>query len=441
MPAPADPHQTSHTLKDKQAFVIGGGIAGLLSAHMLKDRVAKVTLLERSEYAEPMGDTPPARPEVPQSHCLHMLMGAGALAFDALVPGWRDALLWRGAISYDAGADVALRVASGWLPRVKTGITLYGASRCLIEMALLDLLRDAGNVEIRTGQRVVGIELGPDRTHVCGLKVEAPEGRSKVSTDLVIEAGGVASRLPRWLAQHHGTAHQIARTEVSPGRQYVSRWVRIPARHAPNWQGLALAATRQSGGRAGMMMQAENDLWGVVLQAPENVPLPTDDRGFLTLAAELHDTALHDVLSHANPASPLHLYGRTANRRRHYEDYPFWPSNLYAVGDSVCALDPYAGLGMTSAARGIQLLSRYLDEKENHTQSANSSFQSLLAEHNQWPWRIATGDWSNATRPRLREQVESLVQAAPFDPSLARMLLEMQHMLRAPETLTKEAVA
>ncbi len=440
MPDLANP-QSAPDMKDAQAFVIGGGIAGLLSAHMLKDRVAKVTVIERSTYAEPSGDAPAARPEVPQSHCLHMLMGAGAIAFDELVPGWREALMNRGAISYDAGADVALRVASGWLPRVQTGITLYGASRCLIETALLDVLSGAENVEILTGLRVVGIELDPDEKRVRGLKLNTADGHREIPADLVVEASGVASRLPRWLAQHHGATHQIARTETAPGRQYVSCWVRIPPAYTPDCQGLALAPTRDSGGRAGMMIRAENDLWGVVLQTPETVPLPTDDQSFVALSAELSDTALHDILQHAIFASPLHIYGRTANRRRHYEDYPHWPANLFAVGDSVCALDPYAGLGMTSAARGIQLLSRFLDEKECAMESATQSFQSRLAEHNQWPWCIATGDWASATTPGLRWHLESLTQAAPFDPELARMLLEVQHMLRRPETLTKEAVA
>lgn len=440
MPEPVNPHSAPQ-MKDAHALVIGGGIAGLLSAHMLKDRVAKVTVIERSQYAKPSSKAPPARPEVPQSHCLHMLMGAGAIAFDELVPGWREALLDRGAISYDAGADVAMRVASGWLPRVHAGITLYGASRCLIETALLDLLSGAENVEILTGLRVVGIELDPDGNRVRGLKLETSDGRMEITADLIIEASGVASRLPRWLAQHHGTTYQIARTEMAPGRQYVSCWVRIPTAYTPDCRGLALAPTRESGGRAGMMMRAENDLWGVVLQTPEDMPLPSDDQSFVALSAKLPDTALHDILRHATLASPLHLYGRTANRRRHYEDYPHWPANLFAVGDSVCALDPYAGLGMTSAARGIQLLSRFLDEKEGAMENAAQSFQSRLAEHNQWPWRIATGDWTNAETPVLRRHLESLTQAAPFDPALARMLLEVLHMLRHPETLTKEAVA
>lgn len=440
MPEPAVPQPANSRMESAHALVIGGGIAGLLCANMLKDRFSKVTVLERSNYAQPSDSTPATRAEVPQSHCLHMLMGAGALAFDELVPSWRAELMARGAVPYDVGSDVAMRVTSGWLPRVETGITLYGASRGVIEAALLSVLREADNVRIQTGQRVIGLEVSQDGARVCGVRLKSTTGGSDVlaNADVVVDASGTASRLPRWLETIYGEQHQIARTEIAPGRQYVSRWVRLAPDQTPGWQGLALAPIHVSGGRAGMMMRAEKDLWGVVLQTPEGVPLPADDQAFLASVAALPDRSLYDVLARAMPVTPLHLFGRTANRRRHYEDYPFWPGNLFAIGDSACALDPYAGLGMTAAARGVQLLQRYLD----HSDRAAASFQSQLAKHNQWPWMIATGDWTHgASNPGMADQIDSLTRAAPFDPELAILLLELQHMLRAPETLTNEAVA
>ncbi|WP_302478258.1 FAD-dependent oxidoreductase [Ruegeria atlantica] len=428
-------------MKGAQALVIGGGIAGLLCANMLKNRFAKVTVLERSNYVEPSDSAPATRPEVPQSHCLHMLMGAGAQAFDELVPGWRAELIARGAVAYDAGADVAMRVASGWLPRVETGITLYGASRGLIEGALLAVLREAHNVQIQTVQRVIGLEVSRDGERVCGVRLQSTKGVLQVlnNVDVVVDASGAASRLPRWLARVYGEQHQIARTEIAPGRQYVSSWVRLAPDQTLDWQGLALAPTQ---GHAGMMMRAENDLWGVVLQTPEDVPLPTDDETFLESVAKLPATELYDTLKRSVPVTRPHLFGRTANRRRHYEQYSFWPDNLFAIGDSVCALDPYAGLGMTAAARGVQLLQGYLDQPDQNMTNTANRFQSQLAKHNQLPWMIATNDWTTAaSQTGLADQINSLIRAAPFDPALAIMLLELQHMLRTPETLTNEVVS
>ncbi|MEX0277221.1 MAG: FAD-dependent oxidoreductase [Ruegeria sp.] len=441
MTRPPDPNHDPLRQTDAHAIVIGGGIAGLLSALMLKDRFARVTVLERSDYAELSGDAPKSRPSVPQSHCLHMLMGAGAQAFDGLAPGWRDALLVRGATAYDAGSDVAMRVSTGWLPRVQTGITLYGASRCLIETALLDLIRDTETVRMCTGQRVTGFELTPNGASIRGVCVDTKNGASQriQRADVVVDASGAASRLPRWFAQHFGEAARITTSEVAPGRQYASCWVQFAPGQTPEWSGLAIAPESRSDGYAGMMIRAENDLWGVVIQSPENADLPTDYDGFLRLTARLPDASLHDALKQASPASPVHIFGRTTNRRRHYEDYPDWPENLYAVGDSVCALDPYAGLGMTAAARGVRLLAECLDECPSGF--AGKRFQSLLAQHNEWPWRVATGKWENSMSPGLAERMNSLVRAAPFDTTLTRTLLEIQHMLRDPETLTQEAVA
>ena len=100
------------------------------------------------------------------------------------------------------------------------------------------------------------------------------------------------------------------------------------------------------------MLRAENDHWGVVLLASSSARLPVDDAAYLEFTSGLCDGELRKVLARARPVSPIHNYGPVSNRIMHYERLRGWPEGLVALGDSVCMLDPYFGLGMSAAARG-----------------------------------------------------------------------------------------
>src|SRR5262249_30233039 len=163
--------------------------------------------------------------------------------------------------------------------------------------------------------------------------------------DLVVDASGAGSALPRFLDRlRDGSARQVDRTVIKPGTRYVSRWFRLDPADAPDWHLLSLAPAAATAFRAAMMLRAENRLWGVVLVAAVGDPLPSDDATFLDFAAGLGDGELQEVLARARPVSAIHRYGHTANRLTHYERLAGWPAGLVALGDSVCALDPYFGL-------------------------------------------------------------------------------------------------
>src|SRR5262245_45424613 len=94
---------------NQHGLVIGGGIGGLLAARAMAARFERVTVLERYGYpADSVSSAPAARRGVPQSRCLHLLMAAGAAAFDELMPGWREDAIALGAVPFDASADAAI---------------------------------------------------------------------------------------------------------------------------------------------------------------------------------------------------------------------------------------------------------------------------------------------------------------------------------------------
>jgi len=192
-----------------------------------------------------------------------------------------------------------------------------------------------------------------------------------------------------------------------------------------------------------MMLRAEGNRWGVVLLAPVGDPLPVEEQAFRDFLRGLGDGELRDVLVDAEPLSPIHRFGSTANRVRHYERLERWPSGLVALGDSVCALDPYYGLGMTVTARGVALLESRLDGlARGHGGEPERGYQEELAALNEQPWSLATGrDTDGRPLSRASEHLRRLYRSAPKDPAVARALVEVQHLLRPLDTLTQSSPA
>mgnify|MGYP001800346652 CR=1 FL=1 len=75
--------QASSTV-EHHAIVIGGSIAGLLTARVLTDYFERVTVLERDRF--PI-DAPAPRKGVPQCTQLHILLTRGRQIIEELFPG------------------------------------------------------------------------------------------------------------------------------------------------------------------------------------------------------------------------------------------------------------------------------------------------------------------------------------------------------------------
>ncbi len=420
-----------------QGIVIGGGIGGLLAARMLAARFERVTVLERYPYpADPASPAPASRRGAPQSRCLHLLMAGGAAAFDEVVPGWREALVGLGAVPIDASADAAMQFPAGWLPRTPSGIITYACSRSLLERVLRRALEAQANVQVLEGQQVVAL-LGTGR-RVTGVRTAGVDGsgETSVAADLVVDASGRGSRLPEWLGTvPDRAASPVDETVVDSGTQYVSRWFELAPYDAPDWHCLSVAPAG-SHARAAMMLRAEHDCWGVVLLAPAGDPLPADDKAFLEFTDGLGGGRLRAALERAKPLGPIQHYGIAGNRLRHYDRVPDWPAGLVALGDSACALDPYFGLGMTVAARGVVLLREFLD-REVSLHVAGGEFQKQLAAFHLQPWRLATGcDADGNPAAHNDDCLARFCEAAPKSSEIAHALLAVQHLLRPIETLT-----
>src|SRR5690242_1332625 len=88
----------------ENAVVIGGSIAGLMTARVLANHFEQVTVLER----DPIADEPAIHKSIPQGNHLHALLLSGQQVFSRLYPGFTDKLRSLGAVCLRLGKDNAV---------------------------------------------------------------------------------------------------------------------------------------------------------------------------------------------------------------------------------------------------------------------------------------------------------------------------------------------
>ncbi|MER3478429.1 MAG: monooxygenase, partial [Leptolyngbya sp. ERB_1_2] len=119
-------------------------------------------------------------------------------------------------------------------------------------------------------------------------------------------------------------------------------------------------------------------------------------------------------------------------------------SDLIAIGDSVCALCPIYGQGMTVSALSSLVLRRWLEQ--SRTTLNNAKFQKQLARSNAFPWSLATGFDSKFPTTKgaippsragklFQSYADRLVVLAQKDVEVHLQFLQMAHMLKSPGIL------
>lgn len=432
-PAPPIPGSAR---RGRHAVVVGGGIGGLLSTLALRGRFDRITVVERDRYP----DHPGARKGVSQSRCLHLLMAGGALAFEKIVPGFAADLTAAGARAFDFGEQAALRFSQGWLPRFHAGINVHACSRGLLESVLRRRAAEDSTLRILEGQSVTGLLADGAGARVRGVRCGGRRGAREdvLEADLTVIAGGRGSALPRWL-EALGVPPSD-QTSIDSDLHYTSRWFAIPEAFQGDWRVLSIAPAPGGARRSGMIFEAEQRRWGVVLLGPRDEEAPISGEDFLAFARSLADARLHDAIAAARPVSPVFRYARSRNRIHHHERNPRWPDGLVALGDAVCELDPYFGLGMTACARGVvELMNPAVGGLD--AVGAARRFQARLAEINEAPWRVATQrDGDGAIAARDAPALQCLQRLAPWSPELSRVLLERMHLVSSPDAILSPAV-
>lgn len=435
--------------KGAHAIVIGGSLAGLLAARVLSDHFARVTILERDELPDEAAD----RAGVPQGRHTHALLLGGQRRIEGLFPGLADELTAAGAPLLDQGWDTFLHLKTGYAPRIKSDVRFHTLSRPLLEARVRDRVRQIANVSVRDRAEVVGLLSDAANRAVVGVRLrqrgrpDAPE--ESLLANLVVEAGGRASRLPAWLVELGYPAPEVSVVNAFVG--YASRYYRIPA--SPNLERKAawIVVRPPHGSRGALLIPVEGERWAVTLYGYGKDYPPTDEAEFMAYMRSLPSQEVYEALKDAEPLSPIYGYRRLENRLAHYDRLAARPDGLVVMGDAYCALNPSFGQGITLAA----IAALALDEELRRHRGAGvdgfaARFQRRLAkeaapvwaqdtsEDARWP--LTEGAKLDAPTRFMHWYMDQIFAMLPDDPAIFQAFIRVQHMLEPGTALFRPAV-
>ena len=381
------------TNRHGHAIVLGGSMAGLVTAQALSKHFERVTIIERDHLPE----TPAARAGVPQAEHLHVMLPGGADAIESLLPGFAESLVAEGAVPVAAPTEFLWLNPAGWVPPFPARHRLLSASRDLIEWHTRRLVRSTPGVTLLEGRSVIDLCLADDGNTVTGVTLvgsasgdDRPVGT--VPADLVVDATGRRSRLPDWLERLG--FERPDETRIDAHLAYSTRIYRRPP-GGRGWKAILLQSQPPSTSRVGLLFPIEGDRWMVTVQGVGDDHPPTDAAGFDRFVAGLRSPAIHDAIRDAEPLTRPVAFANTANRRRHFDRARHWPERLIAVGDSACAFNPVYGQGMSVAAKTAVALDEALSRHRRAHRTLDGfakPMQRLVAKQGDPAWMIATGD-------------------------------------------------
>ncbi len=378
----------SHT-----AIVVGSGIAGLLSAHVLSKYFYQVILLERDQ----LPDGPHFRQGVPQGFYGHALVTGGHRILERFFPGLDNELARLGGQAGDAQEDGLYYFRKGWLPQFESKLRSRASSRVQLEWLILKRVRTLENVNILEGHRVTDLIYDKETNNVVGVHVkDGSEKDSMVKTllaDLVVDASGRTSHAESWL--HSLGFTRPEQTVVRSGLRYASRRY-IQTKEKRNWHLIAIVGPAHNP-RNGAIYPEEHHRWVVCLSGIGNELQANDNEGFEAFARKLESPLVYEAFRDAQPISNVQCFRATENRWRHYESMPHFPQRFIVIGDAACSFNPLFAQGMSVSAIAAATLEKCLESHQRRQGLDDLTgfakcFQKRLSRDFRTPWVLATSE-------------------------------------------------
>lgn len=421
------------TQRYDHAVVIGGSMAGLLTARVLSDHFEQVTLIE----ADKPHDGPEPRKGVPQGRHTHAVLSGGAEIIDSLFPGMWDEMCKAGTRRADLASDWAWFHYGVWKSRQPSQLYMYCQTRPFLEWHVSQRVQQIDNVTIRPRHKVTEL-LHDDQNHqVIGVAV-APRDAGKdeqpfeLRSTLVVDTSGRGTRAPKWLEQlgYGRPEEELVKTEIG----YASRIVRLRDDLARDWACMLVYPQPPHDTRVGYIFAVEGGRHIVTLAGYCADYPPADEDGFTAYARSLCRPEYFDALRDSEPLSPISSYRLPGNLRRRYEQMSRFPDGMVVLGDAVCSFNPLFGQGMTTAAFGAKTLQECLASHGRDIRGLSQDFQKKTCSYNDVAWLLATSedlrypDVEGKRMPglgALNWYKRQLLEMSSFDPDLQQRFLAL----------------
>ena len=432
------------------AVVLGGSLAGLLTARALAD-FARVTVVERDVLPE----GPEPRKGLPQARHAHMLWSGGVLAMEDLLPGIAARLAAAGARRAPVTTDVVALSPQGWFRRWPESHHVVLVGRDLLDATVRAQVLADGRIKLLDGTEALELT-GTDHA-VTGVRVRERDGGAErtLEADLVVDATGRGSAAPRRLTSLG--LPEAERREVDSGLVYATRLYRAPGPARAGFPVVNVQPGARHGvhggpggggpGRSGWLLPIDRGRWIVTLSGTRGGEPTAADADFVPFARGLRHPLIGELLERAEPLTGVTLTRSTVNRRHYFERMPVWPEGFAVLGDALAAFNPVYGHGMSVAAQSAVRLRDTVRRHGWGSPGLSRRAQRAVAGPVGAAWELAIGQdvfypGATAHGPTLRDRLVSayvarLMHTATGNGRIARRVTDVTSLEReAPALLT-----
>jgi 2-polyprenyl-6-methoxyphenol hydroxylase-like FAD-dependent oxidoreductase len=394
-----------------RTVIVGGGMMGLCTAMLLAEDGHEVVVLERDGHVPP--DPSEAfssweRRGVNQFRLAHFFLSRFRQIVELELPSLYGALAGAGALTFNVIANIPDEMKGGARPDDDRFDAITGR-RAVVEAVTSQVCEESTRIDLRRGVAVKELVGGAsDRAgvpHVSGVRTESGE---EVTADLVIDAAGRRSALPRWLADL-GAAPVVEEMDDS-GFVYFGRHFRSASGELP----IMLGPLKQDLGTIGILtLPADNGTWSVTLTASSK---DADLRALRRPETWARVNRLLPLTAHWIDAEPIDdgvdVMAKIEDRIRDFAPggKPV-ATGAVAVADSWSCTNPSLGRGASIGLLHALALRDHLRQDEDPWALATS-------------WQERTRDtvepWFRTTRAydahRLQE-INALMEGRPYETS------------------------
>lgn len=417
-------------------LVVGAGMTGLMVARALAPLARRVTVVDHDDLS---GDRL-YRSGASQMYHSHALLDRGLELIEDLFPGLVDATSLPVSRPNDHGANLLWHQYGTWKPRVETGVDVWQFDRARIEAEMRAEVRSMSNVDLRSGEKVVGY-LWDGEHRIRGVEVESDGARERRSAALVVDAMGRGTRTPRLL--ENSEIGPVPSRSYEPRVTYTTGDFDWPDSYRGDWSGLLVMPDSPETPLAGIAYPIDRNRFRVTLAGWLGRRAPADASGFRSFAADLPTPRIAELLDEMTLQGSLRRYRIPEVHFRRFDEMQDRPDGLVAVGDSLCSFNPIFGQGISMAAREVAVLRQLAHESDGDRilpLDAVETYDRRAAAHLRIPWLMTAAYDHQFPGMEGDEQLPSLLtpvvrflhRASGHHPEVFRSLVRVMHMQKSP---------